>query len=78
MRNGPLPIRATIQATGTLNAEYWLDYEDGARKRCAEVLVPNELQASFIDSVVVQNPSVLQNIEAAVPWRILVRPDWFF
>ena len=66
-----------------LRADYWNDYEDGKRKRCAEVLVPDAIPFESVSRVVVENASADQRAAAAFAqssnrpeqW---VKPDWFF
>ena len=62
-----------------LRAEYWSDFVDGRRKRCAEVLVPRVLPLALVSRIVVQNQDSLAMARMATRLRdIGVRPDWFF
>lgn len=62
-----------------LRAERWSDFDDGRRRRCAEVLVPRVLPFALVSAIVVQNMDSLTAARAATRLRaIRVRPDWFF
>lgn len=61
-----------------LNARYWNNFEDGKRKRCAEVLVPDSLAPRWIRSAVVRTDHFKRRIENDCPWTVRVKPDWFF
>ena len=62
-----------------LRAEYWSEFFDGRRKRCAEVLVPRVLPFALVREMVVQNVDSLTAARAATRLRaIWVKPDWFF
>ena len=53
-----------------IRAEYWTDYEDGKRKRMAEILVPNEIPLNYIkrkSHLFVQNKETQKRIEAFLP-----------
>lgn len=34
-----------------INDKWWNDYEDGKRKKCAEVLIPDKIELSFLKSI---------------------------
>lgn len=61
-----------------LNAQYWNDFSDGTRTRCAEVLVPNEIPFGDIDRIVAQNDATAEIATDVTSLRTLVRPQWFF
>ena len=61
-----------------LRADYWHEHDDGKRKRCAEVLVPNEVTTDCICRVVVLNQSAQDEIKDSVQWLIEVKPRYFF
>lgn len=61
-----------------LTGGYWTDFEDGARKRCAEVLVPHQVPNRLIGQVVVSNQHAKAEAEAcAPPWPVFVREGFF-
>ena len=62
-----------------LQAQYWNDFEDGARKRCAEVLVPKPIATELIENIVVYSQHAHDVVQVAMPQvEIQVRPEWFF
>ncbi|MYH62670.1 MAG: DUF4433 domain-containing protein [Caldilineaceae bacterium SB0675_bin_29] len=62
-----------------LKAQYWNNFEDGARKRCAEVLVPESIAPKLIENIVVYNQPAHDVVQVAMPEvEIRVRPGWFF
>lgn len=62
-----------------LQAQYWNDFEDGARKRCAEVLVPESIATKLIENIVVYSQQAHDVVQVAMPEiEIQVRPKWFF
>lgn len=60
-------------------AENWTEFQDGKRRRAAEVLVPHRVPLDWIFKAVVQQAS-LQRKLGQQGWRtpVDVRPDWFF
>ena len=63
-----------------LQAENWTSFPDGKRKRCAEVLVPDQVPYDLISRVVVSNNKAKDESEEArlLPWPVDVREKWFF
>ncbi len=62
-----------------LQAQFWNDFEDGTRKRCAEVLVPEPIATESIKRIVVNNQRAHDVVQVAMPKvEIQVRPEWFF
>ncbi len=62
-----------------LQAQYWTNFEDGARKRCAEVLVPEPIATESIERIVVNNQRAHDVVQVAMPQvETQVRPEWFF
>ncbi len=62
-----------------LQARYWNDFEDGARKRCAEVLVPEPIATELIENIVVYSQRAHDVVQVAMPQvETQVRPEWFF
>ena len=60
-----------------LRAQYWTDFPDGKRKRCAEVLVPDEVPVQLIDRVVVYDDWARTRIGPTL-WSVEVRPEYCF
>ena len=62
-----------------IRAPYWRDFQDGKRKRCAEVLVPDRLGLEHIQCLVVSNAEAERAVHEVLP-RPLVRtePTSFF
>ena len=61
-----------------LNAQYWNEFPDGTRTRCAEVLVPNEIPFGDVDRIVAQNNATAEIAANITSLRTLVKPEWFF
>ena len=63
-------------------AEYWNDDEDGKRKRCAEILVPDNVEKKFIKGVIVSNRKLEKQISGTLPiyWPLYLDSDceYFF
>lgn len=60
-----------------LKARYWPAFLDGKRKRCAEVLVPDEVPIKLINRVVVHNDWARERIGPTL-WPVEVRPEYYF
>lgn len=54
--------------------EYWNGHDDGRRKRCAEILVPDAIHPSWIEQIIVQNTAtrsaVLRRVRSNIPVTI--------
>ena len=62
-----------------LEADYWNDFDDGRRTRCAEVLVPGSVSLSRVERAVVSNEPLRRELtRLGWPTRVAVRPEWFF
>ena len=63
-----------------IRAEYWNDYEDGTRIRCAEVLVPERIPPNDIQQIVVRTNEASQRVRQVTPgnYPVIVSPGWFF
>lgn len=62
-----------------IRAEFWTDFEDGKRKRCAEILVPDRIPPEWICSVAVSSEDLRGLLAAsACPWEVEIRPEFFF
>ena len=51
-------IRVTVPSIPALCAAYWNDVPEGKRRRCAEMLVPDQILPSRISSVYCRDPGV--------------------
>lgn len=61
-----------------IRSEYWTEHQDGKRKRCAEVLVPNEVGREHFRGVVVISEETARKVRNIVNARVWIRPRWFF
>lgn len=61
-----------------IRAEYWTEHQDGRRKRCAEVLVPDKVGSEHFRCVVVINDDAARKVREIVDVRVWNRPRWFF
>lgn len=62
-----------------LEADYWNDFDDGKRTRCAEVLVPGSVPLSRVERAVVSNEPLRDELTSLRwPTRVDVRPEGFF
>ena len=63
-----------------IRAEYWNQYDDGTRKRCAEVLVPNVIYPRWIEAIIVRDAAarsaVLRRVRADIP--VVIQPWRYF
>ncbi len=50
-----------------LKAQYWSDFIDGTRKRCAEVLVPHEINLNYIKEISVKNERIRNELIEFLP-----------
>lgn len=60
-----------------LKARYWTAFLYGKRKRCAEVLVPDEVPVELVNRVVVHNDWARARIGPTL-WPVEVRPEYYF
>ena len=63
-----------------IRAEYWTDFEDGRRKRCAEVLVPDQISANRVQCIYTRNRRSQWAVINALPYfvRVETRPEVYF
>ena len=62
-----------------LEADYWSEFDDGRRTRCAEVLVPGSVSLSRVKRAVVSNEPLRHELtRLRWPIRVAVQPKWFF
>ena len=63
---------------GVLNAKTWFDYDDGKRRRCAELLVYPKVQPIHILSAICSNNTLAEEIAMGTNLQIEVNPSMFF
>ena len=56
-----------------VHTSFWPDYEDGKRKICAEVLVPDRIDSREIETISCNNPSLLKYAESRIPTSTPIR-----
>lgn len=64
-----------------LNAEYWNDFDDGKRKKCAEVLIYPSIDKKYIKAVHCSNFTAKRMVEKNAPSSsvpVKVSPELFF
>ena len=61
-----------------LRAKYWLDYEDGKRRKCAEVLVHSHVDPTYIETIACSNGNTLAQIKALTKIRTVVDKSHYF
>ena len=61
-----------------LKAKYWTQFEDGKRKRGAEVLIPDKIASKFVSHVVVFSSDARIELNFQTPWKTIVREEYFF
>ena len=63
-----------------IRAERWSDFEDGRRKRCAEVLVPDGIPFDKIEQIVLRTEVTRPRLPDALQTRknVLVDSRWYF
>lgn len=65
-------------AEEVLLGDYWTDYEDGKRRRCAEVLVYPSVEPEFIDHIICRNVAVKRHLESQTTLPVIVSPRVYF
>lgn len=61
-----------------IRADYWTDFEDGARKRASEVLVPNSIPFADIQRIVLRTREVEQSLHSKLRVKTAVDTRWYF
>jgi len=61
-----------------LFAEYWTDYKDGKRRRCAEVLVYPRVETEFIEHIVCFNENAQIQAQRETDITAIVDKDFYF
>lgn len=57
---------------------YWDNYEDGKRKRCAEVLIYPSVQPKFIEEVICSNQALANELKHISPFKVTIDKSIFF
>lgn len=52
-----------------INASVWNKIEDGTRKRCSEILVPNKIHSNFFRKILVYSDKIVKLVEPIVKNR---------
>ena len=61
-----------------IRSSYWSNFEDGTRKRSAEVLVPSHVPFDHIQRIVVRTERTRQKLNSRLQTKVEVDPRWFF
>lgn len=63
-----------------IRAPYWPEFEDGGRKRCAEVLVPDQISFSHVQRIITRTEDAQSWVYEATGRRkeVYLRPRWYF
>lgn len=65
-------------AVEALNADYWNDFPDGKRRRCAEVLIYPRVSPLHIVAAICNNTSLANEISRVAKMKVEVSPSMFF
>jgi hypothetical protein len=49
-----------------IRQEYWNDFPDGKRKKCAEILVPNAIHSSMIKKIICYNLTAANRVKSVI------------
>jgi len=63
-----------------IRAEYWSEFPDGGRIRCAEVLVPRPVEFSEIEKIIVRSNETkhrVSNLISLVDKEASIQPRWY-
>lgn len=58
--------------------EYWTDFEDGRRKRCSEVLVPDQIPFKKVKKVIVRTVKNSLKLDKILPFNSEIKTNWYF
>lgn len=67
-----------VGSLDVLRAKYWLDFEDGKRRKCAEVLVHSRVDPAFIDLIICNDRNTLAQVNALTGIRAVVDKSYYF
>lgn len=65
-------------ALDALNADYWNNFPDGKRRRCAEVLIYPRVSPEHIVAAVCNNTALADEISRVAKTKVEVSPSMFF
>lgn len=61
-----------------LDAEYWTNFQDGKRRRCAEVLVPDRLDVCHIKGIACYSQALGKSLSTRLSRQVTVDPALYF
>ncbi len=63
-----------------IRAQHWPKFEDGRRKRCAEVLVPDQISFSYVLKIITRTEDAQSWVYEAIgkTKKVELRPRWYF
>lgn len=67
-----------IQSFDALNSKFWMDAEDGKRRRCAEVLVHPRVSPEYILEAFCRHEALAERLRAKTDLPITVKSTLFF
>ena len=67
-----------VGSLDVLRAKYWPGYEDGKRRKCAEVLVHSRVDSAYIDMIICCNCNTHAQVKALTGIRAYIDKSYFF
>lgn len=63
-----------------IRAQHWPEFEDGKRKRCAEVLVPDQISFSHVQKIITRTGDAQSWVYEATgrKKKVELQPRWYF
>ncbi len=63
-----------------IRAQHWPDFEDGRRKRCAEVLVPDQISFLQVQKIITRTEDTRSRVYEAIgrKKKVELQPRWYF
>ena len=63
-----------------IRAKWWSDFEDGKRKRCAEVLVPEQIPFLHVQKIIIRTEDARSRVYETIGEKKIVelQPRWYF
>ena len=61
-----------------IRTDYWADFEDGTRKRSAEVLVPHSIPSADVQRIILRTKDTEHKLHSKLRARAEVKPRWYF
>lgn len=71
-------VGVVIPSMDVLNAKRWDKLNDGKRRRCAEVLVPDRLDARHITGIACYNQALAKTLATRLSRQVTVDPALYF